>query len=112
MTDFGEYKNRQRAEDRPAQVRLRLISTEVDVRFKVKRTIELLRSNEEVQIILKMRGREAAHSEDALKFIQEFLSEIVPEHARLLAGPKQNGSKFSCTITNFHTSNRDGQENA
>ena len=112
MTDFGEYKNRQRAEDRPAQIRLRLISTEVDVRFKVKRTIELLRSNEEVQIILKMRGKEAAHPEDALKFIQSFLSEIVPEHARLLGEPKQNGSNFSCTITNFHTPNRNGQENA
>ena len=113
MTDYGEVKYRRNLrEDAPPQIRLRPSSTETDVAFKIKRAIELLRSNKEVQVIVKMRGKETSHPDDARQLAEEFLTGVVPEHARLVADPKQIGSKFSCIIAPRLPDEGDGQDNA
>ena len=99
MPDSGKWKDRQRRTDgSPPIVRLRPNSDEVTTKFKIKRTIELLQSNSEVQIVVKMRGREKAKPENAKTMLQSILSQIVPQHAHITSAPKSDGSQLACTV--------------
>jgi len=98
MTDYGEFKYGKRAADAIPQIRLRPSFSDVGVRFKVKRAIELLQSNEKVEIIVRTASRKKEHVDGTKEVMESILSEIVPEHARLLAQPKFYGRKFSCTV--------------
>ena len=97
MSNFGEY-DRSRTDDNPPTVRLRTNSDEVTTRFKIKRAVELTQTNSKVRIVVKMRGKEKAHPEDAEALLQSVLAQIVPEHARLISNPESDGSQITCTI--------------
>ncbi len=109
MTDFGKFDyERSRAERRTPVVRLRPKPDEVTIRFKIKRAIELLKTNSEVQIVVKMRGREMANREEAKAALESVLSMVVPAHGRLVSNPESKGSQISCTIASVANSDTDG----
>ena len=99
MSDFGksEYE-RARADGSPPVVRLRPSTDELSTKFKANRAIELLETNNEVQIVVVMRGREKAHSKQAHAVLEKLLSLVVPAHARLISNPESDGARISCTI--------------
>lgn len=71
-----ELKKQKHSQDIIKTIQIGFNEGEHDLAFKRKRIIEFLSENKKVEIILRLKGRERAHQDLALKKFNDFLNSI------------------------------------
>jgi len=104
IMDFGKYKyeKSKKAHQHTHQVkikeiRLRPMTGEHDIEFKVKQARGFLEHKDKVVVSVVFRGREMAHEEEGRKVMLQVIKQL-EDVGKLESNPMRQGKRMSCTI--------------
>ncbi len=108
ILDYGKFKFENSKKEKEAkknqkiielkEIRLSVSIDVGDVNTKAKNTIKFLENGDRVKVSVRMRGRQQAHPDIALKVLQDFF-EMVKEHAVCDKKPAQEGRMVSMFLS-------------
>lgn len=107
IMDYGKYKYKQKKRESKAKKNQKLISVkhirlglnieDHDLQIKLKKAIEFIEDNKQVQFSVMFKGRQIAHKELGFELFNKVISRLETV-ATVLAPPKMEGKRLLMTL--------------
>ncbi len=106
IMDFGKYKYQQKKRQhknlshhiKMKEIRVRPITGAHDLMVKITKAREFLVHKDKVIVTVNFRGREAAHTEEGRKVINDIIKQL-EDVSKVESPPMMHGRKIACTLT-------------